>query len=151
MTLALLTPGSYQSEICRAEQLRSLRKGKRVIPLLASRDADCPLHLEARQYRDFSDSASYQARFRELLNDIIRGVTAKRPVAFRQTKTSYITALSTVANYLERPKAIRALRECVVQLFHLEGERFGSEPGAFGSEANRFTSRAKRFSSRSKR
>src|SRR5215472_7219330 len=33
--LALLTPGSYTSEICRAEQLRSLRKGKCVVPLLA--------------------------------------------------------------------------------------------------------------------
>src|SRR5690349_19961229 len=35
--LALLTPGSYQSEICRAEQLRALRKDKRVIPLLGTK------------------------------------------------------------------------------------------------------------------
>ncbi|MGO9273480.1 MAG: toll/interleukin-1 receptor domain-containing protein [Terriglobia bacterium] len=28
MVLALMTPGSHVSEICRAEQLRSLRKGK---------------------------------------------------------------------------------------------------------------------------
>src|SRR5687768_6176583 len=34
VVLAVLTPGSYISEICRAEQLRSLRNGKRVIPLL---------------------------------------------------------------------------------------------------------------------
>ena len=26
--LALMTPGSYESDICRAEQLRALRKGK---------------------------------------------------------------------------------------------------------------------------
>src|ERR1035437_9290823 len=35
VVLALLTPGSYVSAICRCEQLRSLRKGKCVIPLLA--------------------------------------------------------------------------------------------------------------------
>jgi hypothetical protein len=34
VVLALLTPRFYTSEICRAEQLRSLRKGKCVIPLL---------------------------------------------------------------------------------------------------------------------
>jgi TIR domain len=34
--LALMTPGSYVSDICRAEQLRALRLGKRVIPLLAA-------------------------------------------------------------------------------------------------------------------
>src|SRR5271166_5692369 len=33
--LALLTTGSYVSEICRAEQLRALRKHKCVIPLMA--------------------------------------------------------------------------------------------------------------------
>src|ERR1022692_2553272 len=42
VVLALLTPGSYCSEICRAEQLRSLRKGKCVIPLLATTGADRP-------------------------------------------------------------------------------------------------------------
>jgi hypothetical protein len=29
VAVALLSPGSYQSDICRAEQLRALRKGKR--------------------------------------------------------------------------------------------------------------------------
>ena len=31
IVLALLSRGSFQSDVCRAEQLRSLRKGKRVI------------------------------------------------------------------------------------------------------------------------
>src|SRR5262245_43790377 len=52
--LALLTKGSYRSEVCRAEQLRALRKGKRVIPVLVQSDSDRPLHLEAKNYRDFS-------------------------------------------------------------------------------------------------
>jgi TIR domain-containing protein len=37
VVLALLTPGSYVSDICRAEQLRSLRKGKCVIPVLGQK------------------------------------------------------------------------------------------------------------------
>src|ERR1700686_2388728 len=39
VVLALLTRGSYTSEICRAEQLRGLRKGKCVIPLMAQTGA----------------------------------------------------------------------------------------------------------------
>jgi hypothetical protein len=43
--LALLSHGSFVSEICRAEQLRCLRKHKRVIPLLVQADAERPLQL----------------------------------------------------------------------------------------------------------
>src|SRR5712692_3501947 len=47
VVLALLTPGSYSSGICRAEQLRSLRKGKCVIPVLAGYGAEVvPIHFE---------------------------------------------------------------------------------------------------------
>src|SRR5271166_6245494 len=57
--VALLTQGSYVSEICRAEQLRALRKHKCVIPLLAQSGADVPLHLEAKNYRDFTADSRY--------------------------------------------------------------------------------------------
>src|SRR5271157_3276355 len=67
VVLALMTPGSYVSEICRAEQLRSLRKGKQVIPLLARRGSDIPLHLEAKQYRDFTGTKPYATEFKLLL------------------------------------------------------------------------------------
>jgi hypothetical protein len=43
VTIALSSPGSYSSEICRAEQLRALDKGNRVIPVLAVKVADRPL------------------------------------------------------------------------------------------------------------
>jgi TIR domain len=66
VVLALLTSGSYKSEICRAEQLRALRRGKCVIPLLAQRGADIPLHLEAKNYRDFTAPSTQKVRFREL-------------------------------------------------------------------------------------
>jgi hypothetical protein len=49
-----VTSGSYVSEVCRAKQLRALRKHKCVIPLMAQPGADVPLHLEAKNYRDFT-------------------------------------------------------------------------------------------------
>lgn len=49
VVLALLTIGSYVSEICRAEQLRALRRHKCVIPLRAqSGDDIIPIHLRQR-------------------------------------------------------------------------------------------------------
>src|SRR5664280_2594018 len=66
--LALLTPGSYASEICRAEQLRSLRKGKCVIPLRAQRGTGIPLYLETKNYRDFTADSTYTKAFAELLD-----------------------------------------------------------------------------------
>src|SRR5438105_3160054 len=89
VVLALLTPGSYLSEICRAEQLRSLRKGKCVIPLLAQRGTDIPLHLEAKNYRDFTTAAAYTDRLRELMQDIEGRDGVKLKEEFRQT---YVTA-----------------------------------------------------------
>jgi TIR domain len=67
--IALLSPGSYTSEICRAEQLRILDKGKRVIPVLAVQGAERPLYFYARQYRDFTDDTNYAERLSELLGD----------------------------------------------------------------------------------
>ena len=75
--LALMTTGSYVSEICRAEQLRALRKKKCVIPLLAQDGTEIPLHLETKEYRDFRTNESYRTAFSELLDDIHRkrGIT----------------------------------------------------------------------------
>jgi hypothetical protein len=63
VTIALLSPGSYSSEICRAEQLRALDKGNRVLPVLAVKGADLPIYLYIRQYLDFTSEAEYAARF----------------------------------------------------------------------------------------
>jgi hypothetical protein len=70
--LAVLTVGSYESSICRGEQLRALRIGKLIVPLLAQGSADRPLYLEGAQYLDFSDDATYPAHFAELLDHLAR-------------------------------------------------------------------------------
>src|SRR5271157_1175594 len=64
--LVLMTSGSYVSEICRAEQHRCLRKGRRLVPVLAASGADRPLNVYARRYRDFFDASNYDVRLGEL-------------------------------------------------------------------------------------
>lgn len=113
VTIALLSPGSYASEICRAEQLRALDKGNRVIPVLAVQGADRPLYLYARQYRDFTDDAKYAVRFGELVADISDDATATLPDTYRKTHVTYLTAPPRVANYMERPEALHALRNAL--------------------------------------
>lgn len=77
--LALLSPASYHSQWCRAEQLRATRKGKRIIPLLAVQGAEVPLHLEHINYLDFTDAACYDEMFRDLMSDITAGIAFRAP------------------------------------------------------------------------
>jgi WD40 repeat protein len=111
IVLALLTPGSYISEICRAEQIRALRKGKCVIPLLAQAGSDVPLHLEQKNYRDFSRSTAYAERFQELLADIREEKSVELKDEYRQT---YVTAPPLPVNFVERPEALEALRNVLI-------------------------------------
>jgi WD40 repeat protein len=111
VVLALMSPGSYSSEICRAEQLRSLRKGKRVIPLLAASGSEIPLYLEARQYRDFTGANRYASEFNLLLEDITGGAGVALKNEYRETRVAYVTAPPRVTNYIERPEDLRALRD----------------------------------------
>jgi WD40 repeat protein len=113
VTIALLSPGSYASEICRAEQLRALDKGNRVIPVLAVKGADRPLYLYARQYRDFTNEVNYPPRLGELLADIRGDATATLPDTYRKTRVTYLTVPPRVANYLERAEALHALRDAL--------------------------------------
>jgi hypothetical protein len=78
--LALMTAASYKSDYCRAEQLRAIRKGKRIIPLLGQPDSDRPIHLEPLNYIDFSDVDRYEEKLRDLLSDITAGRALRPPV-----------------------------------------------------------------------
>lgn len=80
LVLALMSKASYESQWCRAEQLRAIRKGKQIIPLRVQSDAEPPLHLEHMNYLDFADLAQYDAAFRDLVSDISAG-RAFRPLA----------------------------------------------------------------------
>ena len=77
--LALMSPHSYQSQWCRAEQLRATRMGKRIIPLYVIPGTDVPLHLEHLNYLDFSTTQQYDDKFRDLLSDITAGAAFQQP------------------------------------------------------------------------
>src|SRR5579863_10252673 len=107
--LALMTDGSYRSEICRAEQLRSLRKGKCVIPLKAASVTEVPLHLEARRYRDFTHP--YAEELELLLKDIGEGNGVELKPEYCET---YVTAPPLPIHYVERTEALTSLRNSVI-------------------------------------
>jgi hypothetical protein len=65
--LAVLTPAAFRSRVCRGEQLRALRKGLRIVPVLGTADADRPVYLELAHYLDFSRDAEYPERLAELV------------------------------------------------------------------------------------
>lgn len=110
--LALMTSGSYVSDICRAEQLRALRKDKCLIPLKAQSGADVPLHLEAKNYRDFTADSRYPQAFTELLADLHAGNGIALKPEFRET--SYVTVPPLPVNFVERPEALAALRDVLI-------------------------------------
>lgn len=111
--LALLSHGSYRSEICRAEQLRALRRGKRVIPLLLQPDADRPLHLEPRQYLDFTRRRQYPDAFQELLADLRQ--PPRRVELEPRFRATYVTAPPLPPNYVERPEVLASLRARLIR------------------------------------
>lgn len=81
VALTLLSPASYESQYCRAEQLRALRKGKRVVPILVLHGSEIPLHLEHLNYLDFSDPSRYDSMLRDLLSDLTAGRAFMIPAA----------------------------------------------------------------------
>lgn len=70
LMLALISPHANESRWCKAEQLRALRKGKPLIPLLLFPQAEPPLHLEATNYLDFTHEERYADALRDLISDL---------------------------------------------------------------------------------
>ena len=60
--VALVSPGSVRSDICRCERIRAFRKQKTLIAVLAVPGTDLPLELEGRIWRDLSDVKRYEGQ-----------------------------------------------------------------------------------------
>jgi hypothetical protein len=112
VTLALLSEGSYRSEICRAEHLRSLRKGKRVIPLMVQSSTERPLYLEHLHYLDFSPDTEYRAVFDDLLKAITDDKHIPLPAIYMRTRVS-TNAPPSPPHFLERRDVLDRLRAAV--------------------------------------
>jgi len=72
VVLVLMSKAAFRSSICRAEQLRAIRKNKPIVLVLVHSDADRPLYLEELHYIDFSKSEQYPARLNQLIEDIAK-------------------------------------------------------------------------------
>ena len=106
--LGLLTKGSFESEVCRAEQMRALRMGKCVIPVRVQSEADIPLYFETRNWREYPEQTT------QLLADIKRRDGAKLKPEFRHTRVNYVTSPIRLTNEIRRPEALRGLRETLI-------------------------------------
>jgi WD40 repeat protein len=110
--VALVSPGSIRSDICRCERIRAFRKKKTLIPVLAVPGTDLPLELEGRVWRDFTDVKRYQGEVTLLLNDILHpGADGAIPERLRRT---YVTAPALPAQYIARHDALAALRASLI-------------------------------------
>src|SRR5690606_31607614 len=92
VALALLSHGSYHSEMCRAEQIRCLDLNKPVFPLLIKADAPRPIHLYARQFLDFSQPARYRQQM-DTLKQALR--SPKRDQTDFQVQPTQRTSVNT--------------------------------------------------------
>ncbi len=110
VVLALLSAGSFTSDICRAEQRRALEKGKRVVPLRVQTDCDVPLYLQTRQWLDFSNPALYPEQLPKLIESIEKraGVTVSAELLIR-----YNNAPSLLENFVSRTELMEALRNAL--------------------------------------
>ena len=106
--IALLSHASYLSDICRAEQLRSLRKGKRVLPVLIAANAERPLYLETKHYLDLS--LHYSAE------EVIRALDGQSSAVIAERyRTPYVTAPPLPANLVSRVDEVRQVRELILR------------------------------------
>jgi WD40 repeat protein len=112
VALALLSTGSYESDICRAEQQRSLAKRKPVIPVRVQRDCDVPLPLQTGQHIDFSRDANYPESLHQLLTSIRKNLGVIAPP---DTQPRYNNAPPLPDNFVDRPEILAALRNALFQ------------------------------------
>ena len=104
--VAVLTPASYVSEICRAEQIWALDEGKMVIPVLAIAGTPVPIYLKSRQWRKYPEQQT------ELIRDLTSGASeADSNPSLRTLR--YDTVPNLPQNHVIREKPLAELRDLV--------------------------------------
>ena len=102
--VAVLTPASFISEICRAEQIWALDEGKVVIPVMAVAGAPVPIHLYGKNRRKFPEQQA------ELLADIGAERAAVAPI---DRPLRYDTVPNLPQNHVMRAEPLARLRDLV--------------------------------------
>jgi hypothetical protein len=112
VVLALLSEGSFQSDICRAEQGPALDAGKRVIPLKVHRDSKAQLRLHGLQWLDFSDPANYDQSLAATPRQHPPSPRASPP---RRHPTPLQQRPALPDNFVDRPEILTALRNALFE------------------------------------
>src|SRR4051812_26004810 len=107
--IAVLSEGSFVSEICRAEQMWALDKKKQVIPVLATHNAPRPAHLYSLNYR------TLPADEPQLLADV---GSERRSTEWVGNPLRYATIPALPPHFIPRENAVTDLRN----LIFTEGE-----------------------------
>jgi WD40 repeat protein len=112
VVLALLSKKAFNSDICRAEQLRALRKKKRVLPVLLEKDSDVPVHLETGQYLRLYDGP-YEERLGQLHAAISdTSITVLLPAKYERR---YRTYPPLPQHFVARPQLLETVRQAIIQ------------------------------------
>jgi len=114
IALVILSHAAHVSEICRAEQIMSLDKGKRVIPVLAQSDAPRPVHLYTRQYLDFSADVQYQARLAQLMGLLQADEQSDYAIRQIHARPKLITAPNLIPDFIARSVELDRLRHALL-------------------------------------
>ena len=109
--IAILTRRAFTSDLCRAEQLRALRNGKRTIPILVHADADRPLHLEHLHYANMTGGGSQSDDLQELIRRIREERRTPLPSRFAIT---YLTVPAVPPHFQPRTDVIETMRRTIV-------------------------------------
>ena len=107
--LALITRASSDSSICRYEQLRAMRMGRRMIPLIGEPGVDPPVYLGETNYCDLT--GDYDAAFANLLTILRSNTDKERQTPFRLPE---VTAPPLPRNYVERTRELEKLRHALI-------------------------------------
>lgn len=115
VVLALLSRSSYDSDICRAEQLRALRKRKRVLPVVLQPDTDLPIHLESEQYLGF-----FATEYNHGLDQLRAAIADEKVSAslLPKYRKRYSTYQPLPQHFVSRPELLADLRRQIIK----EGE-----------------------------
>lgn len=122
IVLVLLSAAAYVSDICRAEQMRAIRKNKHIIPLLVQADADRPIYMENMHYLDFSDVSQFNNLIIHLIEYIETGkiptvMIAPTPLINTTLPPKMkLTAQSVSATSTAIKRDVRALRRYIADL-----------------------------------
>lgn len=112
--LALLSPASHESRVCRGEHLTALDAGKPLVPVLVEADAPRPVYLAADHYLVIDSDEAEAAMLPQLLQALASGGAARGATLAEPYRHRAVVQRPLPAAYLAREAELAALRAAVI-------------------------------------